>query len=74
MRQMEGMGKKLRQMEGMEQMEGMGKKLKWFRKILSVTWCALQAIALELANFCLECKFESFLLSFTKCSMDAKPE
>ena len=55
MRQMEGMGKKLRQMEGMEQMEGIGKKLKWFPKILSVTWYALQVIALELANFCLEC-------------------
>ena len=68
MRQMEEMGKKMRQMEGM------GKKLKWFQKILSVTRCALQVIALEQANFCLECKFESFLLSFTKCSMDAKPE
>ena len=61
MRLMEGMGK-------------MGKMVKWFRKILSVTRCALQVIALELANFCLECKFENFLLSFTKCSMDAKPE
>ena len=68
MRQMEGMGKKLRQMEGM------GEKLKWFRKILSVTRCALQVIALELANFCPERKFENYLLSFAKCSMDAKPE
>ena len=73
MRLMEGMGK-MGKMEGMEQMEGMGKMVKWFRKILSVTRCALQVIALELANFCLECKFENFLLSFTKCSMDAKPE
>ena len=66
MRLMEGMGK-------MGKMEGMG-KLKWFRKILSVIWCALQVIALELANFCHECKFENFLLPFVKCSINAKPE